>query len=304
MMKSKRVVLLGKKYDRTEIITALLFMLPAIVLGIIFVIAPMVVSLSFAFTDAHMLRLDQMRFIGFANFKRLFLQDALAVTALKNSLYFTVCVVPLHFSISIGLALLLHKQRFMKTFFRWVFFVPVMLSLTVVSLLWQNLFSEQGVINSILVALGGQAQGFLKDPDQAMPCIILISAWAGAGYQMVLFLGGLQGIPKVYYEAAEIDGCGPVKQFFSITLPQLAPTLGFVLITMLIGAFRLIVQPMVMTGGGPIDKTMTVSLYIYRQGITFREVGYSSAIAMVYTVIISAVALSLRAVFHRLEKDL
>lgn len=303
-MKKNSLILFGKKYEKNAILAALFFMTPAILLGIAFVVTPMVISLSYAFTDAHMLRLDKIKFNGLENFVKLFTKDALARTALKNSLYFTVCVVPLHFCISLGLALLLNKQKVLKTFFRWVFFIPVMLSLTVLSLLWQNLFSEQGVINSLIVALGGIPQGFLKDPDQAMQCIIFISAWQGAGYQMVLFIGGLQCIPKIYYEAAEIDGCSSFKQFFYITLPQLVPTLGFVLITMLIGAFRLIVQPMVMTGGGPIDKTMTVSFYIYRQGIIYREVGYSSAIAMVYTVIISSVALSLRAVFHRLEKNL
>ncbi len=300
----KDFILFKEKYNVRETLTASMFILPAIILGIIFVLLPIVISLAFAFTDAHMLRLDKIEFIAFENFVTLFTKDKLALTTLSNSLLFTVCVVPLHFSISLGLALLLNKQRFAKTFFRWVFFIPNMLSLTVLSLLWVNLFGEQGVINTLIDALGGTKQGFLQDPDQAMACIILISAWAGAGYQMVLFLGALQGVPKVYYEAADIDGCGAVKQFFYITLPQLVPTLGFVLITMLIGAFRLIVQPMVMTGGGPLDKTLTVSFYIYRQGITFREAGYSSAIAMVYTVIISVVSLSLRRVFHKLEEEL
>jgi transmembrane permease msmF len=300
----KKFKLFGKTYEKTEVLTAAGFMLPAVVLGIIFVMLPIVLSLMFAFTDANMLRLDKINYVGLKNFIQLFSKDELALTSLKNSLFFTVCVVPLHFSISLGLACLLNKQRFMKTFFRWIFFIPNMLSLAVLSLLWSNLFGQTGVINSFIVAMGGTAQGFLEDPNQAMICIIFISAWAGAGYQMILFLGAMQAIPKDYYEAAEIDGCIGTKAFWYITLPQLIPTLGFVIITMLIGAFRLIVQPMIMTGGGPLDSTLTVSYYIYRQGITFREVGYSSAIALVYTFIISFVALNLRRVFRKLEENL
>ncbi len=302
---SKEYFRFGKKtYSKKESIIGWSFLLPAVILGIIFIITPMVISLAYSFTDANLLRLDDVNFIGFDNFVRIFTKDALALKALGNSLFFTVVVVPLHLTISLGLALLLNWQKKFKTFLRWVFFSPVLLSLAVVSLLWINLFNpESGLINALLTMLGAERQGFLKDPDQAMICIILISAWAGAGYQMLIFLGAMKNIPASLYDAAKIDGANKMQEVFYITIPMLKNTMGFVLITMLIGAFRLIVQPMIMTGGGPVDSTVTVSLYIYRQGITFRDVGYSSAIAMIYTIIIATVALSLRAVFSKGEMD-
>ena len=126
--------------------------------------------------------------------------------------------------------------------------------------------------------------------------IIFISIWQGAGYQMLIFLSGLKNIQPEIYEAASLDGANATQRFFYITIPNILPTFSFVLITMLIGAFRLITQPMIMTQGGPEDGTMTMSYYIYQQGITFRDVGYSSAIAMIYTIFMSVIALTLRKV--------
>ena len=163
-----------------------------------------------------------------------------------------------------------------NTFFRWAFFAPVMLSLAVTSMLWINLLNEQdGLINAILTMIGLPKEKFLGDPKMAMDLIVLISAWQGAGYQMLIFLSGLKNIPKEMYEAASIDGANKRQQFFRITLPSIRPTFSFVLITMLIGAFRLITQPMIMTQGGPINKTLNDVLLYYQQGITYRDVGYS-----------------------------
>ena len=176
-----------------------------------------------------------------------------------------------------------------------------MLSLAVTSMLWINLLNEQdGLINALLEAIGLSRQLFLSDPEQAMDLIVIISAWQGAGYQMLIFLSALKNIPKELYEASSIDGANKIQQFWRITLPSIKPTFSFVLITMMIGAFRLITQPMIMTRGGPIDRTLTMSYYIYLQGINFRDVGYSSAIALLYTIFMATIALTLRKVF---EKD-
>ncbi len=293
--KSRYFRFLGRTYKKDNTVVGLLFTLPAIVLGCIFVIAPMVVSLSYSFTDAYLLRLDEIHFTGIEQFKKVF-SDGFLWNAFGNTMVFVVITVPVQLCVALGLALILNSKIKANTFFRWAFFVPVMLSLAVTSFLWGNLFEQDGLINALLVKLGIGEQPFLDDPGQAMGIIIFISIWQGAGYQMLIFLSGLKNIQPEIYEAASLDGANATQRFFYITIPNILPTFSFVLITMLIGAFRLITQPMIMTQGGPEDGTMTMSYYIYQQGITFRDVGYSSAIAMVYTVFMSVIALTLRKV--------
>lgn len=271
-----------------------LFMIPAVLLAFVFIVLPIGISLSYAFTDANLLRLDDIQFNGLENFVRIF-KDARIAIALKNTFIFVIEVVPLQLGASLGLALLINKIKKFNTFLRWAFFTPVMLSLAVTSMLWMNLLNPQdGLINALITGFGGNPQLFLEDPNQALQVIIFISAWQGAGYQMLIFLSGLKNIPKDLYESASIDRASKWTQFWKITLPSLKPTFVFILITMLIGAFRICVQPMIMTQGGPLDSTLTMSYYIYTQGITYREVGYSSSIALAFTVIIATISLTLR----------
>ncbi len=293
--RSRYYTLFGKTYKKDNTIVGLCFVLPALVLGCIFVIAPIVISLSYSFTDAYLLRLDEVHFVGLDQFVKAF-NDGFLWNAFGNTMVFVVITVPVQLCVALGLALILNAKIKANTFFRWAFFVPVMLSLAVTSFLWGNLFEQDGLINAILIKLGIGEQPFLDDPGQAMGIIIFISIWQGAGYQMLIFLSGLKNIQPEIYEAASLDGANAAQRFFYITIPNILPTFSFVLITMLIGAFRLITQPMIMTQGGPEDGTMTMSYYIYQQGITFRDVGYSSAIAMIYTIFMSVIALTLRKV--------
>lgn len=298
--KSAYFRLFGERYRINDCVAAGVFTLPAVILGLIFVITPMVISLGFAFTDAGLLKLDAAKFNNFANFKSL-ISDNILWQAFKNTMEFVVKVVPLQMTMAVVLALILNSNIKFNTFFRWAFFCPVMLSLAVTSMLWMNLLNEQdGLINAFIEALGGTRQGFLSDPKQAMNVIVVISAWQGAGYQMLIILSALKNIPKEMYEAASLDGSSGWNTFWKITLPSIMPTFSFTLVTMLIGAFRLITQPMIMTGGGPVDKTLTMSYYIYKQGITYRDVGYSSAIALAYTVFMATISLTLRKIT---EKD-
>lgn len=291
---AKYFTLLGKTYRLDKVVTGICFTLPALVMGILFVIVPMFVSLSYSFTDAGLYTLDEVHFTGFKNFGTA-LKDVHMWRAFGNTMEFVVLVVPLQLALALGLALILNTKIKCNTFFRWAFFCPVMLSLGVTSFLWQNLLLEHGVVNSLLEALGGKAQPFLQDKNQAMLVIVFISMWQGAGYQMLILLAGLKNIPKEQYEAASVDGATKLHTFFHITIPNLLPTLSFTLITMLIGAFRLITQPMIMTGGGPDNATMTMSYYIYQSAFGNNyNVGYSSAIAMLYTIFMAAVALTLR----------
>lgn len=284
------------EYNLKESLTGFAFMAPATILAFVFVIIPIFVSIFFAFTNANMGRLNDISFIGIKNFIDVF-SDSYIWPALKNTLYFVGIVVPLQFCIALGLALLVNHLRLMNSFLRWAFFAPVMLSLAVTSFLWLNLLNPQeGLMNAVLGLFGLGPSLFLEDTKLAMPIIILISAWQGAGYQMLIMLSGLKNIPKDLYEAASIDRANKINQFFHITLPSLKPTIVFVLITMIIGAFRIMVQPMIMTNGGPLNATLTMSLYIYRTGVTYKTVGYSSAIALLYTVIIASISLTLRKV--------
>ena len=222
--------------------------------------------------------------------------------ALGNTCLFVVLAVPLQLGVALGLALLLNKDVKCNTFFRWAYFCPVMLSLAVTSFLWMNLLNEQeGLFNGLLMSLGMKKNQNFLGSDYGMFSIIVVSVWQGAGYQMLIFLSGLKNIEPALYEAASLDGANKWQQFVHITLPAILPTTSFVLVTMLIGAFRLITQPMIMTPQGAADvtgreTTSTMSWYIYQQGLISGKVGYSSAIALVYTVFLAAIALTLRKV--------
>lgn len=291
---AKYFTFLGKTYRLDKAVTGICFTLPALIMGILFVIVPMFVSLSYSFTDAGLFSLDEVHLNGIDNFITAF-KDKQMLIAFGNTMEFVILVVPLQLGLALGLALILNKIVRFNTFFRWAFFCPVMLSLGVTSFLWQNLLMEHGMVNGILEWFGISPQPFLQDKTQAMLVIVFVSMWQGAGYQMLILLAGLKNIPKEQYEAASVDGASKVHTFFHITIPNLLPTLSFTLITMLIGAFRLITQPMIMTGGGPDGATMTMSYYIYSTAFGNNyNVGYSSAIAMIYTVFMAAIALTLR----------
>lgn len=269
-------------------------MLPAVVLGIVFVLTPIVISLSYAFTDANLLRLNNVKWVGIDNFVRAF-NDAKAWKAFGNTMIFVVCVIPLQFSLALALALILNQVRHGSAFLRFAFFSPVILSLAVTSMLWMNLMNTQtGLLNALLKDIGASPLTFLDSPNSAMASIIFISVWQGAGYQMLIFLSALKNVDPSLYEAAEMDGANAWKRFLHVTMPCIKPTAVFILITMLIGAFRICIQPMIMTQGGPLDSTLTLSYYIYLQGINYRDVGYSSAIALLFTFVIAGVSLGLR----------
>ncbi len=301
--KSQYFSLLGQSYYKPDAITGMLFILPAVILGFIFILLPMAISLGYAFTNADLYKLDQVRITWFENFEQM-IGDRVLIQAFKNSMEFAVKVVPLQLFMAVGLALILNTSIKGNTFFRWAFFCPVMLSLAVTSMLWMNLLNEQdGLINALLESVGLSRQKFLNDPEQAMDVIVIMSAWQGAGYQMLIILSALKNIPKSLYEAASLDGAGKWSQFWRITLPSIVPTLSFTLVTMLIGAFRLITQPMIMTNGGPVDSTMTMSFYIYKTGVEYRDVGYSSAIALAYTVFMAIVSFAIRRLLEGKDED-
>lgn len=289
--------LFNNVYNKDEARAGWLFSLPAVVLATLFIILPIFISLFYAFTDAGY---DYVHFnFSLSNFPRMF-KDKTVWIALKNTFQFVIEVLPLQFGAALGLALILNKVRKCNTFLRWAFFAPVMLSLAVTSFLWLNLLNEQeGLINALLTALGLGTHKFLGSQREAMHTIVFISAWQGAGYQMLIILAALKNIPKDLYEAASIDRASKWKQFWHITLPSIKPTLVFIFITMLIGAFRICTQIMIMTPNGGVEfSTMTMSYYIYLNGIKYNDLSYSSALALMFTIIMAAISLTLRKVLN------
>lgn len=271
---------------KKENLRGYLFLSPALIILGIFLFLPTLLSIYYAFTNYYLLTPDQTQFIGLDNFIKLF-SDNLFWHSLKNIGQFVVFIIPIQLGLALGLALLVNNNKKSTILFKIAFFSPVVMSLVVVSVLWLVLLNpSSGLINSILNVIGIKNQPFLTSPNQAMFVIIIVSAWQGAGYQMLIFLAGLQNIPHDIYEAATIDGASRWNKFLNITLPMLKPTSVLILTTTLIDAFKLVIQPMVMTQGGPLDSTLTPVYYIYRSGFTDRMVGYASSITVIFGIII------------------
>jgi len=276
----------ARKKQLKENISGYLFLSPAFIILGLFLFIPTLMSIYYSLTDYYMLTPDKTSFIGLDNFKKLF-NDPLMRQSILNIFKFVILIMPIQVGTALGLALLVNNQEKHTIIYKIAYFSPVVMSLVVVSILWLYLLNpSSGLINQVLMKMGFESQPFLSSPNQAMITIVFVSAWQGAGYQMLIFLAGLQNIPNEVYEAATIDGANRWEKFSKITLPMLKPTSILILTTTLIDAFKLIIQPMVMTQGGPLNSTLTPAYYIYRTGFTDRFVGYASAMTVIYGAII------------------
>lgn len=275
-----------KKIISNDNFGAYMFLLPALIVLGLFLFIPTLLTIYYSFTDYYLLTPDARQFVFLDNFKRL-ASDPLVWQSLKNIGQFVILIMPIQVGIALGLALLVNRGSKGTLFYKVAYFSPVVMSLVVVSILWLYLLNpSSGLINEIFMRVGFDPQPFLTSPTQAMYVIIVVSAWQGAGSQMLLFLAGLQNIPEELYEAADLDGANTWGKFKNITLPMLKPTSLMILTTTLIDAFKLIIQPMVMTQGGPLNSTLTPVYYIYRSGFTDRQVGYASAYTLLYGAVI------------------
>lgn len=292
------------KFMKWNVIAAYCFLIPAIVGIIIFVIQPIVMSIVYAFTDYYLLDPNNIQFIGLKNFEILW-QDFMTkgdfFNAVKNTLHFMIFAVPLQVGLALFLAILVNRNIKGIMFYKIAFFAPVILSLAVISILWTTLLrpDDLGLINNFLMIFGMEPQKFLQDPNMAMNLIIMISVWQGAGFQMLIFLSALKNIPTDQLEAASLEGANKWQEFIYITIPSIKPQFVFVLITVLIGASKLITQPMIMIGYK--DYSVTMSYFIYQEGYFFKMVGYASAAALIMSIIIGAITLAQRYLFR--EED-
>ena len=280
------------RYNKKSSISAYLLLLPASILAFFFVLLPILYSLGYAFTDFYLLEPDNIKFNNFQNFVTIYndiVNKGDLYYAIRNTLIFVVCVVPLQIGLALGLAIFCNRKKPGVGIFKVCFFAPVVISLTVTSYLWLQILSpsETGLLNSFLGLFGVGPIDFLRDKDTAMLWIVVLSAWQGCGFQMLIFLSALTNIRKDLYEAASLDGANSFEKFWDITIPELKPTFLYVVITVFIGACRIMVQPMLMVGYQ--THTLTISYYMYQQGYANRWVGLSSAVALIMTVIIGVI---------------
>jgi len=267
----------GLSLATREALAAYLFMLPSFLGFAIFLLVPMVLSAGISLYDWELLRPPV--FIGLENYRDLF-RDPLFVKVLVNTAYYAFGLVPLNIVISLGLALWLNTKLRGLTFYRLAFFLPVVTVTVAVSLIWKWMYEPRiGIVNAALGLFGISGPNWLGDPFWAMPALIILGLWKGFGYNMVLFLAGLQGIPSTLYEAAMIDGANAWQRFWKITLPLLSPAMFLAVVLTVISSFQIFDQAYVMTAGGPSNATNTIVLYIFQNGFLFFKMGYASAIA-------------------------
>jgi multiple sugar transport system permease protein len=281
--------------NRSHVRTALFFLAPALIAIGVFFFVPVIAAFVLSFTDFDIYSLaniEYARIVGLKNYERI-VNDPLFWTALKNTLYFLLVGGPLSIAVSLAAALLLQSKlvRF-KTFFRLAYFAPVVTTLVAIAVVWRFVYHPRfGLLNYVLSWFGISPIDWLGDPSWAMPAIILMAVWKNFGYNMVIFIAGLQNIPQELYEAASIDGASPWQQFKSITIPMLAPTTLFISVITMIGYFQLFAEPYVMTQGGPLNSTLSIVLYMYQMGFRWWNMGYSAALAFVLFAIILVASL-------------
>src|SRR3954470_3764789 len=263
---------------------AYLFLAPFFIGLIFFILGPVVAAFAISFTTWDLLSPPQ--WIGLENYRDL-MADRLFWIALKNTVYFTVVSVPVTLLLALGLATLMNRKLRGITALRAIYFFPVTASIVAVSLLWAWMYTPDfGIINYLLSLLGVPKVKWLVDPTLAMPSVIIMSVWRGFGFNIVVFLAGLQSIPRDLYEAAELDGAGGWSQFRDITVPLLTPTLFFATIMALIASFQVFEQTYIMTQGGPANATLTLVYQIFLNGFTYLRMGYASALSFVLFAIL------------------
>ena len=286
-------------YERRMALSGWAFLTPALLLITVFFFLPVIAALLLSFTDFDIYALgdlNRLRFIGFNNYQQL-LQSPLFWTAFANTFYFVMIGGPLSVAVSLSAALLVNSRltRF-PSLFRTLFFLPVVTTLVAVAVVWRYLYHPRyGLINYGLSLLGMEPIDWLGDPHWAMPALILMAIWKNFGFNMIIFIAGMQNIPVTLYEAAQIDGAGAWRQFRYITLPLLGPTFLLVALMTVIGYFQVFAEPYVMTQGGPANSTVSIVLLMYEEGFRWWNMGYASAIAfMLFALILAATALQLR----------
>jgi len=286
----------GSSLQKRETFAAWSFCAPALFFLLLFLVTPFIIAFVISFTDQRLISNPNLptQFIGLRNFLRLFISSNFH-QALFNNFFFVVIVVPLQTFLALLLAVLLNQKLRFINLFRTIYFSPVVTTMVVVSIIWYFLYNPgEGLINQMISFISFGKLGpynWLNDTSLALPSIMILSIWQGVGFQMVIYLAGLQNIPDELYEAGRVDGANIWQQFWYITIPQLRNTTIFVIISTTILAFKLFTQVWVMTRGGPQGATKTIIVLLYEEGFKMLRVGYASSIGVVFFLIVLAVSL-------------
>ncbi|MFK4788413.1 carbohydrate ABC transporter permease [Microbacterium sp. ZW T5_56] len=277
----------GRKGIR-ESLAAYGFLAPWMIGMLAFTLGPVVASFFLSFTKYNLLQ--PPTWIGTQNYEKM-LTDERLQHALGVTVTYVVAAVPFQLVVALGLAMLLDRGMRGMSFYRSAFYLPSMLGSSVaIAVLWRQMFGADGLVNQVLAMFGLEGASWIADPDTALGTLVLLHVWT-FGSPLVIFLAGLRNIPRMYYEAAQVDGAGPVRRFLSITLPLLSPIIFFNLVLQVIGAFQTFTQAFVVSNGtgGPSDATLFFTLYLYQKAFPGFQMGYASAMAWLLLIIIAAV---------------
>ncbi|CAN5896789.1 sugar ABC transporter permease [soil metagenome] len=274
-----------------------LFTLPYLLFFSVFVAYPVGFAFYLTVHNWNIVRAEKP-FVGARNYQRL-LSDELFWKALQNTFVFLIVHIPLQIVVALFLAVILNQKIRARAFFRVAFFLPFVTSGAIISLIWLRLYADDGLLNGALAQLGLPAVGWLSSPRLAMPSIAIMATWKNVGYYLMIFLAALQAIPVQLYEESYLNGANAWQRFRYITLPLLNPAMVLVVILSTIGGFSLFVEPFVMTGGGPVDSTLSIVLYLYRQAFQFLRMGYAATLGVALALLIFIVTLVQRRLVER-----
>lgn len=277
---------------------AVVLLAPNIVGFLLFMLIPVIMTFVFSFTRYDIITAPE--FIGLGNYIEM-VNDPIIHQVTKNTVLYSLMVVPIGMCLSLLLAVLLDQKIKLKRFFRAAYFIPAITSMVVVAIVWQWIYNpEFGILNWVLSFLGLEGRKWLLDPVTALPALAIVGIWKNAGYNMIIFLSGLQGISNSYYEASMLDGASKWQQFKSITVPLLMPTTFFVFVTSVISSFQVFDQVMLMTNGGPGRATSVLAHYLYQNAFKYFKMGYACAIA----VLLFAIIMILTVINMHMEKKM
>ena len=277
----KKVRRKAGRREKKDWVAGYVFIAPVTIGLLIFYVFPFIQNFWFSFNDVN--KFNMATFCGISNYQRLF-QEPDLMLAMKNTLLYAVVTVPIGLALSLLVASLLNSKIKGTSFYRTIYFLPSVTMSVAVALVWKLIFhGDFGILNTVLGIFGIEGQSWLTNPHTALFCVMIVAIWGSVGYNMIILLAGMQGISRSYYEAAAIDGAGPVKQFFKITIPLLSPTIFFVMITGLIGAFQVFdsIYMMVDPVTNPaFNKVKTMNVLFYQNAFMYGEKGYAAAISI------------------------
>lgn len=281
----------GLSWKVKDWIAGYVFIAPVTIGLLVFYIWPFIQNFWFSFNDVN--KFNVTHFIGLDNYRQM-LSDKEVFQSFGNTLKYVVVTVPVGLFLSLVIAALLNAKIKGKSIYRTLYFLPSVTMAAAVAMVWKWVFNEKmGILNAVITSFGGSRIGWLTNSKTAIFVVMLVGLWMTVGYNMIILLAGMQGISKSYYEAAAIDGAGPLSQFFKITIPLLTPTIFFVMITSIISAFQVfdVVYMMVLKSNPAYESTQTVVMLFYRQAFDYGYKGYAAAISILIFAVIMLITL-------------